>query len=67
METSARIYRSLPPQDGAEQPSAMRRAYPRPAAPGRQDNGFGHQVVLLDELSEKLDLYFSLPSIGYRR
>ena len=67
METAARVYRSLPAQDGAEQPSAMKRTYPHPAAPKCQDNGFGHQVVLLNELSEKLDLYFSLPSIGYRR
>lgn len=63
METSARIHRSLSPHDGAE-PSAMRGTYSRRAIPADQDNGFRQQVVLLDNLSEKLDQYLSLPYIG---
>jgi len=63
METTARMHRSLSPHDRAE-PSAMKGTYPRPATPADQNNGFRQQVVLLDNLSEKLDQYISLPYFG---
>lgn len=59
METAAIVCRSLPAQDRVKS-SAMRGTYIR------QDNGFRQQIVLLDKISENLDQYFSLPTIGYK-
>jgi hypothetical protein len=65
MESTMGFYQTSSLKEGAESPVRIRSSSPGTARTVSNGNGSDRQVILLNELSEKLDGYFSLPSIGH--
>ena len=67
MESADRVYQVSSLKEGQETPGRIRNSSPATLRRERDGSGPKQQVVILNELSEKLDGYFSLPSIGSRK
>ena len=65
MESADRVYQVSSLKEGQETPDRIRNCSPTTPRREHDDSGPKQHVVILNELSEKLDGYFSLPSIGF--
>ncbi|MGB8219121.1 MAG: hypothetical protein WCE46_01915 [Methanoregula sp.] len=67
MESATKFHQVSPLKEGTKSAARIRSSSPGTARMVNDGSAHGsdRQVVLLNELSEKLDGYFSLPSIGF--